>query len=179
VKVVVGESVWVLARSDDAGDPDVVLKLSLSGDLVGEIAVDGVDIGANDAGVWVADRTNGEVVKIDADADPVQEITRIPVADPPDGIVASREFVYVFNRDRGTITAIDHDLQAGAPVPIDHTPASIRPGLGYAWTVNDDESVTRFDPSTGTAETIPLPAPVSTMAVDNDQRLIWAIAAPE
>jgi hypothetical protein len=176
-KVVVGESVWVLAQSDGIGDPDVVLKLSLSGEFIDEIAVDGVDIGVSDAGVWVADRTNEEVVKIDPEVEPLEEITRIEVVDPPDAIVASREFVYLFNGDRGTITAIDQNLEPRAPVPIGHTPTSIRPGLGYAWTVNDDGTATRFDPNTGTAETIPFPEPVTTMAVDNDQRLIWAIAA--
>jgi CHAT domain len=175
-----GGYVWVLARSDGADAPDVVLRLDVEGGSPrGEVRVDGIDIGANDAAVWVADRAGSQIHKVSIGTDQVdpEVIESIDLEHPPDGIVADPNFVYAFNTDLGTITVVDDQLiELSDPIEIDHRPIAITAGLDHAWTLNDDGTITRFDPITRAPETFTPPVPIRVMTVDNDQRLIWAIA---
>jgi hypothetical protein len=179
-RVTVGGYVWVLAYSPDAGDtPDVVLKLDTSGAFIAEFDVAGVDIALAPGGVWVADKLGSQVVPIRSSGSIGSEVG---VPHPPDGIVANERFVIVFNTRLGTITGIDMNdgsvpPEVIGPFEIGHRPISIRPGDGNeAWTVNQDGTITRFDPTAGSPRTYELPAPVRAMTVDNEQGLIWGIA---
>jgi streptogramin lyase len=179
-RVTVGENVWVLASSPDASaDPDLVLKLKSSGQVITDFQVSGVDLGLGPGGVWVADEAMSQVVPISSDG----VIGRgIAVPHAPDGIAGNDRFVFVFNTQLGTVTGIDTDVETIDPatidaVPIEHRPIAIRPGDGnLAWTVNQDGTITRFDPTTGDVDTFELPTPATAMTVDNVQGDIWVIA---
>jgi DNA-binding beta-propeller fold protein YncE len=187
MEVVIGlDYVWVLGKSSSTvGVPDVVIRLDLDGrnprvvqDAAGLDFAGGIDITSNESAIWVADQLGDRVIKIDpgsAFEDP-RTIAQATLDYSPDGIVGAGDSVYAFNHDRGTVTFIDHALHTRESEDIRHAPVVIRPGLGFAWTLNEDGTITQVNADTLEFEDVPLPVKARAMTIDNKRGLIWVIA---
>jgi hypothetical protein len=177
--------VWVLGLSGpDVEIPDVVIRLDPDGgnprlvqDAAGLGFAGGVDIASNASAIWVADRSARRVIKIDPgdESEDPRTLSDVTLDDAPDGIVGAGGFVYAFNHEDGTVTVIDPELSPSMKA-IGHQPVLIRPGLGFAWTLNEDGTITRVDAETLQPENVPLPVSARAMTVDTDQELVWVVA---
>ena len=116
------------------------------------------------------------MLRIDPDPAGGETPSAIPVSDPPDGITAYEGAVWIFSTAKGTVTRVDPDLNAADdPIPIHHRPIAIRPGLGAAWTVNEDGTITRISPGIG-PKTLKVDVPVAAFTVDQPNETLWAVA---
>src|SRR3954447_473584 len=106
--------------------------------------------GADVAGVWVANRIGGTVVRVDPNngaAGPP-----IDVGSKPEGIATGAGAVWVANATDNTVQRIEPSGQggtAGSPIPVGTDPRAVAFGDGFVWVANSgSNSITKIDPST-------------------------------
>ena len=146
---------------------------ALTGDLVSQIEVDVAldELAVGQGSVWVMDRLNGEVVRID----PVEEAVGDRVRVPGDltEIAAGDGGVWVLDRSAGTITRIDGADAPADPIRVGPSPSSIAVGLGAVWVTDEDGNLYRVDPQLRRSEAIELGNPLGPVAVDELNGAIW------
>jgi YVTN family beta-propeller protein len=107
----------------------------------------GVTVG--DGSVWVTNRGDDTVSRIDADTGRVVG-DPIHVGDSPSGIRVGEGYVWVANQADDTVSRIDPDSGrvVGNPTHVGRRPAGLKTGAGYVWVANvAADTVNRLDPS--------------------------------
>ena len=105
----------------------------------------GIAIG--EGSVWVANRGDGTVTRIDANTD---EVTgTIEVGANPKGVAFAEGTVWVANTDDSTVTPIDAGSgKAGEPIDVPAEPRGVTAAFDSVWVANGGGFVTRIDPAT-------------------------------
>jgi YVTN family beta-propeller protein len=107
----------------------------------------GVTVG--EGSVWVTNRGDDTVTRIDADTGQVVG-DPIHVGDSPAGIRVGDGYVWVANQADDTVSRIDPDSGSvvGKPTRVGRRPAGLKTGAGYVWVANvTADTVNRLDPS--------------------------------
>ena len=86
---------------------------------------------------------------------------------------------WVIEAAEGVVTPIDPvDGTVGSPIRVGVDPSDLAVGLDAVWVGNlEDGTISRIDPSTGIADTIPIGSPVAAIAVDESTRSLWTVIA--
>jgi len=178
VRVTVGTFVWVLTQSPDDNQPDYLTRIDPSKETQNEMMrVRGDDVVTGADAIWITDSARSIVTWINPNAFPTAAGHPIRLEDPPDGIAGGLgNTIVTFNTARHTVTMINGgNREPGDPIDIHRTPIDLRAGLGAAWTLNDDGTVTRIYPG-GDPKTLQLSFDVNAIAIDNQTSRLWLIA---
>jgi hypothetical protein len=102
------------------------------------------DIDFDEGALWVSDRENDRVIRVDAAGTPES----FPVGDNPKGVVVSGGDVWVANTDSGTVSRLASDGDLLETIEPGGQPRGLAAGLGFVWAANGNGSVAAIDPAT-------------------------------
>lgn len=137
----------------------------LPANTVGAIGQDGsieaaVPVGTNPVGLaegggalWVANRSDGTVLRIDPRTSTVTQ--RFDVGVSPESLTTTADNVWVANFRDGTVTRINISAnKVVATITVGTRPAAIASGRSGVWVANNgDNTIQRIDPISGLADT--------------------------
>jgi YVTN family beta-propeller protein len=125
--------------------------------LAREVALQGVAYGQNS--VWVADKNNDLVYRVDPSTDLVT--AQIHVGKGPEEMTADSSAIWVGNAVDDTVSRVDPDsFQVAATIALRGAPTAIAAGLGAIWVVSESANlVVRIDPTTNAHIEIPIATP--------------------
>jgi YVTN family beta-propeller protein len=114
--------------------------------LPAEVSLQGIAYGAD--AVWIADKNNDRVYRIDPTANVVSAV--IGVGKGPEAIAADSGSVWVANAIDSSVSRIDPSTaQVVATIGLRGVPTAIAAGSGAVWVVSEPaKTVTRIDPAT-------------------------------
>jgi hypothetical protein len=165
-----GSSVWTanpenisISRidpsNDSVGDPIVIQ----AGAFPAELATGGDS-------VWVVDRDNGVLVKVDAGAP--QEQSDSSLGDNPKGVVVAAGSVWAAVTNDGKVIQFDMDGNRIGQVDVGGKPRLLAYGFGRVWVANGNGSVQAIDPSDrNSVQSVEVPGSPEGVAAGSDR--IW------
>lgn len=133
-------------------------------------------IAADPDGVWIANRGDGTVSRVDPET--FEVAATVSVGSGPMGVALAGGSVWVTNQDGGTVTRIDAATnEVVDTVDVGAGPLGIAVGGGAVWVGNaGDEAVTRLSASTGEIlDTIEIDYPPASLAVA--EGFVWVTSA--
>jgi len=135
----------------------------------------GIDAGFDK--VWVADDLTGTITPVDPESMDVGQ--PIEVSGGIDDIEAGARAVWSLDTVAGVVVPIDPSTRdADAPVRVGVRPTDLASGFDSLWVANsDDGTISKVNPVTGNVTTLDVGAPVGAIAVDERNRVIWAVVA--
>ncbi len=122
--------------SDSVGDPITIQAATFPSELT-----------TGGDSVWVVDRDNGVLVKVNADAP--QEQSDEPLGENPKGVVVAAGSVWVAVTNEHKVLQFDTDGNQVGQVDVDGEPRLLAYGFGRIWVANGNGSVQAIDPSDG------------------------------
>jgi predicted Ser/Thr protein kinase len=143
-----------------------------------------VDVGQGATGVaagfdqvWVADDLTGTITPVDPESMDIGQPTE--VSGGIDDIDAGAGAVWSLDTVAGVVVPIDPSTgAAGAPVRVGVRPTDLASGFDALWVANNgDGTISKVNPVTGNVTTLDVGAPVGAIAVDERNRVIWAVVA--
>jgi DNA-binding beta-propeller fold protein YncE len=163
-------SVWIAER------PGSVVRLDpRTGRVIDRIDVPGTpdDIAAGEGAVWVADKLASTVFRIDPKKN--QVVSEFPVGGSLDEIAVGQGAVWILDSTAGTLASIRPDTEEiRGPFPVGSDPTGLDVGLGSVWVAGGREGiVTWVNPNTLAQVLIAVGAPVSEIAVDEGEGVVW------
>ena len=139
------------ATSPETATSDLASETSEPG-ITATIVVGDTPVGVVFGGgsVWVANRFDGTVSRIDPTSDAVT--ATIAVGSEPVAVAVGEGSVWVANSLDGTVSRIDPGTDAAtATIKVGGQPFGVAVGEGSVWVTNfDDGTVSRIDPAAGT-----------------------------
>ncbi|HKN79931.1 MAG TPA: ABC transporter substrate-binding protein, partial [Actinomycetota bacterium] len=137
---------WVV----NSGGPSVSRISPETNTVVGEAIEVGngpAGIAAGEGAVWVANRFDGTISRIDPDTNEVKEI---PVGPDPRGIAVGFGDVWVALGGSNQVVRVDPDTNSVTrPIGVGNAPVSVAVSADAAWVVNTlDDTVSRINPDT-------------------------------
>ena len=135
----------------------------------------GIDAGFDE--VWVADDLTGTITPVDPESMDIGQPTEI--SGGIDDIEAGAGAVWSLDTVAGVVVPIDPSTgAAGAPVRVGVRPTDLASGFDALWVANSgDGTISKVNPVTGNVTTLDVGAPVGAIAVDERNRVIWAVVA--
>ena len=135
----------------------------------------GIDAGFDE--VWVADDLTGTITPVDPESMNIGQPTE--VSGGIDDIEAGAGAVWSLDTVAGVVVPIDPSTgAAGAPVRVGVRPTDLASGFDALWVANSgDGTISKVNPVTGNVTTLDVGAPVGAIAVDERNRVIWAVVA--
>jgi streptogramin lyase len=142
------------------------------------------DVAVDNNYVWVSDRTDDTVTRIDpgpleVGAEP-DEVT-VPVGDEPRAIAVGRKTVWVANAGDGTISRIrPESAHVSAPIEVGKRPTALAVGPSSVWVVDNEESTMReVDIATGRVVGDPIDLAAAPRGVAVGLGSIWVASGAE
>lgn len=165
-----GDVVWVTSTAGTAFRLEGIRGKPRSVSLPGT----GDDVAAGEGAVWITDKFEGQVLRLDPRSGRVESTIDVP--GELDGIAAGEGYVWVFS-STGTVVPIDprtNRIGSQGPISVGARLQDIAVGLGYVWLANyDGKRVFRVDPVSGRVKPIDIGRPVAFVAVDEQQGTLW------
>jgi YVTN family beta-propeller protein len=105
-------------------------------------------IAAGAGSIWVANRSDGTVTRIDPET---LLATTIPVGHGPDAIAVNAAGAWVANGGDNTVVRVDPETNlVASAIAVGDTPVAVLATANALWVANaDEETVLRLDPATG------------------------------
>ena len=135
----------------------------------------GIDAGFHE--VWVADDLTGTITPVDPESMDIGQPTE--VSGGIDDIEAGAGAVWSLDTVAGVVVPIDPSTgAAGAPARVGVRPTDLASGFDALWVANNgDGTISKVNPVTTNVTTLDVGAPVGAIAVDERNRVIWAVVA--
>jgi YVTN family beta-propeller protein len=149
----IGATVWLAhptaaatlaANSVGAVDPDGSISAAV------RVGTDPAGLAYGGGALWVANRSDGSVSRIDPETHTV--IQTIDVGTAPEALTVTAGFVWVANFSDDTVSRINISATkvVGTPITVGTGPAAIGSGPSGVWVANSgDNTIQRIDPLTG------------------------------
>jgi streptogramin lyase len=102
-------------------------------------------------------------------------VSTIPVPGSLDDIAVGEGSVWILDSTAGTLSSIRPDTEeVRDPFPVGSDPIALDVGLGAVWVAGGKQGIlTRINSSTRAQEEIHVGGPVSDIAVDEDENVVW------
>jgi ABC-type transport system substrate-binding protein/DNA-binding SARP family transcriptional activator/DNA-binding beta-propeller fold protein YncE len=165
-------SLWVANTTDDTvsrinANTGAITTIPLTGQP------GGIAVGPN--GVWVTDRSTGQLLLINPRSNQVTQAQDIG-ADPA-GVAVAAGNVWVANTAERTITRFDPGTGAITPIPVGNGPVSVAYGAGAVWVADSlDATVARIDPQSDSVRLVRIGGAPTALALAGGR--LWATVLP-
>jgi YVTN family beta-propeller protein len=171
IAVAVGfHSVWALTEGSSA-----LLRLDPRHPPIQiRVGIKPTDVAINSLGVWVANRADGTVSRVDPHTDTVDATVDVGAA--PTAVAAGGGGVWVANRGDASVSRIDPERATvvGEPVPVPKGSNQLAVGLGYVWSSDpSSDTVSRIAPDLMQAVGDPIGVGDRPTAVTTGVRYVW------